>query len=549
VSDVERRRALLERAREIRGEQELARQHPAFLLDRVRMVDEKTGEEFRFHLLDPDSGWYWQRGTLDELVEHRKTIILKARQLGITWLCAAYQLWEALTKPGTRHMIYRQNEDEAIDVVQRIWLMFESLPEHLRFGVRVIVPRQTFQPSNRIVLEHPDGRISRIIGKVAKPARGSTAATVLFDEAAFIDDFRKVWSGTTSTVGSEAKMFIVSTANGVSDEQTGEGNYYHRLWSTAEDRGIHQVFLGWQMHPDRDQGWYDTSDETRSIDERERAQEYPSNPDEAFRLTTGTYYDADAIEEYAKGDPAAGGPHVARPVREIEFERKTATVARVVERRGALVRVYREPVEDHEYAIGADVATGRGKDFSAAYVIDLSNMEIAAEIRAKIDTDRYAFQLHYLGNRYNRAWISVDRTTGWGENVITALRDGREGRPPYPRLYRRVVDSRSDMPEHKPYGIQLNEQTRPLVVNQLGRALRDRSLPWVTSKLCSELKTFIEHTSGVTSPAAMTGSNDDCVMACAIALELYRQKGHWPDRKPRRESRRNYRTRAEQQAA
>jgi hypothetical protein len=64
---------------------------------------------------------------------------------------------------------------------------------------------------------------------------------------------------------------------------------------------------------------------------------------------------------------------------------------------------------------------------------------------------------------------------------VTALRDGREGRPPYPRLYRQLVDSRPDMPTHKPYGIALGEQNRPKVVNQLGRAIRERALPWMTS--------------------------------------------------------------------
>jgi hypothetical protein len=243
----------LGRAREIREEQELARQHPAYLLDRVRMVDEKTGEEFRFFLTDPESGWFWQRGTLDELIDHQKVIILKARQLGITWLCAAYQLWEALTRPGTRHLIFRQREDDSIEIIRRVWLMFESLPEHLRFGVRVLEPRPGFRARNAITLQHPDGRISSIVGMVAteRAGRGSTVATVLFDEAAFIEKFRGIWSGTISTVGTKGKMFVVSTANGMSDATTGEGNYYHRLWVTAKEKGIHQVFLGWFVHPDR----------------------------------------------------------------------------------------------------------------------------------------------------------------------------------------------------------------------------------------------------------------------------------------------------------
>jgi hypothetical protein len=65
-----------------------------------------------------------------------------------------------------------------------------------------------------------------------------------------------------------------------------------------------------------------------------------------------------------------------------------------------------------------DIAAGRGLDYSAAYVVDLGNMELVAELfDNRIQSDQLAFQLHYLGNRYHKAWIAIDRTTGWGEAV------------------------------------------------------------------------------------------------------------------------------------
>ena len=73
-------------------------------------------------------------------------LVLKARQIGITWLGAGYGLWKLLTKPGTRVLVVSINEDEAIKVVNRLWDMFQSLPEHLRFEAEVRSRRAELDP-------------------------------------------------------------------------------------------------------------------------------------------------------------------------------------------------------------------------------------------------------------------------------------------------------------------------------------------------------------------------------------------------------------------
>jgi hypothetical protein len=60
--------------------------------------DERTGDEFHFDVLTNEervsvgrspreaSGWFWQRDVLDWWMAHNRSLALKARQLGITWL-------------------------------------------------------------------------------------------------------------------------------------------------------------------------------------------------------------------------------------------------------------------------------------------------------------------------------------------------------------------------------------------------------------------------------------------------------------------------------
>ena len=94
----------------------------------MQCIDAKTGERFQFQLLDPEAPWYWQRGVLDGWMGSPLNVVLKARQIGITWLAGGYGLWKAVTLPGTRVLVISINEDEAIKVVNRIWDMYQSLP-------------------------------------------------------------------------------------------------------------------------------------------------------------------------------------------------------------------------------------------------------------------------------------------------------------------------------------------------------------------------------------------------------------------------------------
>ena len=70
------------------NERAAAMLHPAGLLDHVKCIDAKTGEKFAFTLNDPEAGWYWQREVLDDWLTNPLNLVLKARQIGITWLAS-----------------------------------------------------------------------------------------------------------------------------------------------------------------------------------------------------------------------------------------------------------------------------------------------------------------------------------------------------------------------------------------------------------------------------------------------------------------------------
>lgn len=494
-------------------------QHPAALLARAKCFDERTAEPFQFGLGDPSSGWYWQRELLDWWEANPRTVVLKARQLGVTWLAGGKVLHRLLYKPGSLCLVYRQKEEEAKEVVGRIWEMLHSLPRHLWNGAEVVTPSRGERPHTEIRLRFPDKRVSRLLGMTSVEAsgHGKTAALILMDEFSRIDKAGEIMKAVQPAAGTKGEIIIVSTANGISGPQ-GDGNYFHYLWVNAEAAGFAKKFLGWRMHPERDDVWYASSPEIIGLRPWERAEQYPDNPVEAFTFTSRGYFDQDALSWYAQYG-------TRQPIFRCEFISRGADRARVHPVSTGMIRVYERPQAQTDYALGADVATGRGRDYSAAYVINLSTMAIAAELHAKIDANVYAFQLHYLGRWYNTARLAIEMGGGFGEPVVIFLRDGKDGRPAYPKLYRHTISDRSDLPIKKEYGYPINTRTRPLIIENFQKAIRERAVPYLTEDLLGEMGTFVDHDT-LPSPRAAGGCFDDRVMACAIVLELYRQYGH-----------------------
>jgi hypothetical protein len=154
-------------------------------------------------------------------------------------------------------------------------------------------------------------------------------------------------------------------------------------------------------------------------------------------------------------------------------------------------------------------------------------MNIAAELHGKIDPDLAAEQVHFLGRWYNTARLAVEMGGGYGEPVVISLRDGKQGRRPYPKLFRYAPDDRPDFKQQATYGFPINQRTRPLLINQLESAIREELLPHIPMRTILECKTFVRRDTNP-SPRAAEGTNDDRVMALAGALELYRRYGSHP---------------------
>jgi hypothetical protein len=204
-------------------------------------------------------------------------------------------------------------------------------------------------------------------------------------------------------------------------------------------------------------------------------------------------------------------------------------------------KIIQEPERGHTYGISADVAGGRGLDFSAAHVIDLETGAWIAEYHARVGEDVFAKDLYYMARYIQKLAdcgepvIAVENQGGWGTAVIISLRDGGSGRKPYVNLWQDEIDTdQSRKPrERDDYGFKMGPNRRPLVINQLEQWIREKLCPWITPELDGECRTFAK-------AKTLDGCNDDRVMSAAISLEIFRRLGHRPKAYRRPKNRANW---------
>jgi hypothetical protein len=530
-----------------------------FLMSFMVPVDSRTGDVFSFeHLREPlqdgevwldtdgvtlrcagwdgpansrggHKTWRWQRWIVDRIVATRRRIDLKGRQIGDTWINVGYDVAEALLKPGADSLIYRQKEKDAIKNVQRWWILYQSLPEWIkervpsgkRTGpVKVIRPDRGDRPGrDGVSLKFADGRVSDVVPMTSAESSGHGESTrkILLDEAAHIDLLADIRAAVEPAAGELGDIGIVSTAHGRSNPDTGEGNEFHRVWMDALDgsQAYSAVFLPYNLHPDRDEWWYDNAPEVQSLPLHKRSEQFPRKWAEAFMLSDRIFFDEEALAYYAE--------HTEQPQYRFELV-ADFRAAKVLKRRGGKCKLYRAPSSERSYAIMGDPASGHGRDKSAAYVIDLTTGEFCVEYHAKVSEDVFADDLYWLGKWFNTALIGVETQGGNGTATVIALRDGSNGRPPYPKLYRHRNETRRDHPDSNTFGMPMDRKNRNLIVNQLETWVRERSIPFVTDDLHYQMTEFVFHDHGPT-PAARDGSHDDCVFAAGGAIDLFRRYG------------------------
>ena len=218
---------------------------PVYFTTQYGSVQPEEGPPVPFDL------WPEQAEALDQMVEHLRVIVLKARQLGLTWLALHLAIWmmafNRLT-PKAKILVLSKIGTDADELVERARRLTARLPAFLR-------PRESkrWRDSNSRFVLTTGSEMRSLMGTPAA-ARSFTASMVIFDEFAFYRNGQagKTWTAAEPTLGERGKAIVISTGNG----ESGDGAAYADLWKDAVNKGLHPIFLPDTVNPARRvEGW------------------------------------------------------------------------------------------------------------------------------------------------------------------------------------------------------------------------------------------------------------------------------------------------------
>jgi hypothetical protein len=416
-----------------------------------------------FHL------WPGQVPVVKDLQAQRLLAILKARQMGLTWLILAWFLWLALFRPAATLLIFSKRDDEAEYLLgdERLKGMHKRLPPFLQSRAIVGSNGHEFSLSN--------GSVFRAFPTTAGDSYTATAALV--DEADLVQDLNKLMNAVKPTIDGGGQMILLSRSN--KNEPESE---FKTLYKAARSGagGWHSIFLPWHVRPERDAYWY--NDQYNEIKAR------TTSLDDLWQQYPSTDFEALAPRTLDKRLPPLW---IAR----CNFERwpLSPNLASLPAIPG--LEVYALPQPDRHYTIGADPAEGNPtSDDSALEILDRDTGEEVAALAQRLEISTFAAYVGLLSDFYNRAKVMVLRNNH-GHAVIGGLQDSGYGS--------RLLNG----PDKKPGYVETGKG-KALLYTEAADTLRDAAAQLHASETIAQLSNI----SGSTLRAP-EGQKDD--RACA----------------------------------
>ena len=423
----------------------------------------------------------FQQDILQALKDHRFNVLRKFRQAGCTTISAAYSLWMIVFQKHKQVVILSKGDAESTEVLDRIKIMYNELPSFIRPSIAED-NKHTLKLSNGSVIK------SRPSGK--QSGRSLAGSLLIIDEAAFIENIDTIWAAVYPIISTGGRAFVLSTVNGV-------GNWFYDVYHGAKNKtnSFNRIDIQWPEHPEykRHEGFENLYKElaTKGL-----------NVDEWESTTKANMPLKQWLQEYeceflGTGETYLEGYLLRRLVEEvnedywIKYNNK--------------MRVWKEPLPEHEYGIGVDVSLGRDRDHSAFHIVNMYSGEQVAEFYSnKTPINELAQILANEANLYNNASVIIERNT-IGNNLIDWMFNVLE----YDNLW---IDDKND------FGLQVTTRNREELLARMEEFVRNNLIKINSKRTIDELLTFIIDDNGKIT--ADEGKHDDLIMSLSSTVFL-----------------------------
>lgn len=204
------------------------------------VLDQATAQRAPFVLNDE------QRIVLGLLAAHRRVVVLKGRQVGISTVCCLFDLLFAIVNPGASVAIVADTEDKAKGLLKkvRLWARGIGVPMNVENEKSIELVNGASIDALSAVSHAEEGQ--------SRTGRSKSYACIHCSELAFWGNDKATFGALTSSASPEAKVIIESTASPAE-------NLFRTIWdratkppanddAEAADDGWVPVFLSVEQH-------------------------------------------------------------------------------------------------------------------------------------------------------------------------------------------------------------------------------------------------------------------------------------------------------------
>jgi hypothetical protein len=317
--------------------------------------------------LIPMNLYDYQREIIEKITNNRRAAVVTSRQAGKTTTAVAVILHFILFNEHKTVALLANKGDAAREILDRIKIAYEALPSWLQQGV---------VEWNKGSVQFENGCKIIAAATSSSTIRGKSVSFLYIDETAFVENWDEFFASVFPTIssGNTTKILLTSTPNGL--------NHFYKTCegAKAETNGYQFVQVNWSDVPGRDAAWKEETLQAMDWDYEKFAQEYECQ----FLGSSGTLIDGSKLKTLVARKP-------------------------IIEGNGISMYVKCQP--EHIYACIVDVSRGKGLDYSAFQIIDISRMpyeQVCVYRDNFITPAEYAEVIYRTCIGYNEATVLVE---------------------------------------------------------------------------------------------------------------------------------------------
>ena len=377
-------------------------------------------------------------------------VILKGRQLGITTISLALDLYWQFTHPGWQGTLVADTEENRDMFRSTLGMYIEGLPKEYKIPL-------VAHNRNQMVLKNRSRLFYQIAGNKSRLGQGKAITYLHGTETAS-------WGNEEGLASLIASLAEKNPERLYMFESTAQGfNMFHDMYKTAKKAKTQRaIFCGWWRNEyysvpadsniykvywdgklkseerewvreikklygveinSRQMAWWRWKMHEGIKDEALMYQEFPPTEDYAFVMTGTSFFSHTRCTEAAKEAKRVGYEGYRYAFGQLFQDTE---VLRSTERLSTL-RIWEEPVDNGYYVIGADPAYG-SSDWADRFCIQVfrayaDGLEQVAEFAtSELNTYQFAWVIAHLAGAYKNSTLNLE-VNGPGQAVINEIRN------------------------------------------------------------------------------------------------------------------------------